>query len=156
MLHDTFAREGQTAFPGLPYLAPKGFAKSNGLRVVSLESLPAEWTNELEILALDGIPRNQEYVFFHRSSRTLIVCDVLFHFGPNQSAWGRFFARHVMRLRHGIGMSAFFRLLISDRAALARSIQRMIHWDFDRVIVGHADVVETDAKQRVARATGDA
>jgi hypothetical protein len=66
------------------------------------------------------------------------------------SAWGRFFARHVMRLRHGIGMSAFFRLLIRDRATFARSIQRMIQWDFDRVIVGHADVIEIDAKQRVA------
>jgi hypothetical protein len=38
MLHDTFVPEGQTAFPDLLYLTPKGFAEANGLRVASRSS----------------------------------------------------------------------------------------------------------------------
>ena len=51
---------------------------------------PAAWGDELKVLRLEGIPSMREHVVFHRSSRTLIVADLLFNFGPDTSAWTRF------------------------------------------------------------------
>ncbi len=35
------------------------------------------------------------------------------------------------------------KLGVKDKAAFERSLEAMLQWDFERVIVGHGDVVET-------------
>ncbi len=149
LFHDSFAKEGRRAFAELPYLAPPGFSKVSGVATEELEPAPAAWADELDVLRLDGVRAN-EHVFFHRASRTLIVCDLFFNFGPSASAWTRWSARHMMRLRDGAGMSVLFRTMIRDRIAFARSLRRMMAWDFERMIVGHGDVVPSDARRVVA------
>jgi hypothetical protein len=111
---------------------------------------PAEWNAELVVVPLAGMPKVAEHVFFHRPSRTRIVCDFFFNFAGSGSWWTRFFLRNVMRLKNGVGMSAFFRFLIKDRAAFKDSLRPILSLDFDRIIVGHGDVIERDA-QRIFR-----
>jgi hypothetical protein len=54
-----------------------------------------------------------------------------------------------MRLPNLCGMSLAFRLMIRDPTAFLRSIAEIMRWDFDRVIVGHGEVIETGGKERV-------
>ena len=155
--HDSLAREGRAALPDVPYLAPEGFSKYSGVATDPLSPAPAEWTSDLEVLELAGMPRVREHVMFHRPSGTLIVADLLFNFGRRGSLWTRLFARYVMRLRNFIGMSPFFRLMIRDREAFRRSMAIMMAWDFDRVIVAHGGIIERGGKARlreVLRAAG--
>ena len=147
--HDSYAEAGRAAFPGVPYLAPEGFPKAKGVKTEPLLPAPGEWTTELEVLELGGMPKVREHVLFHRPSRTLIVGDVLFNFGRGGSAWTRFFARYVMRLKKFIGMSPFFRIMIRDREAFRTSVAAMMRWDFDRVIVGHGEIIEQGGKERL-------
>ena len=63
-----------------------------------------------------------------------------------EDAWTRFLARHVMRLRDGVGMSLFFRLMIRDRAAFMESVRPILAFDFERIVVGHGDIIDADAK----------
>ncbi|MCA1660583.1 MAG: hypothetical protein LC642_08640 [Verrucomicrobiaceae bacterium] len=98
-------------------------------------------------MPLAGMPKVQEHVFFHRPSRTLIVCDFFFNFGQSASTWSRFFTRYVMGLKNGVGMSAFFRMGIKDRAAFIESLRPIMAWDFERIIVGHGDVIDRDARR---------
>jgi hypothetical protein len=149
LFHDTFAKEGRGAFPDADYLAPDAFSELTGVDTRSVDAVPEEWRPEIEVLRLDGMPKVQEHVFFHRPSRTLIVCDLLFDLGGKSPPWMRFVARYLMRLRQGIGVSAFFQMLIKDRTAFADSIRQVLRWDFDRVIVGHGDVIEAGGKQRL-------
>ncbi len=147
LFHDSFAEEGRRAFSDLPYLAPDGFPKLSAVDTSPLVPAPAEWVGELDVLPLAGMPKCREHLFIHRPSRTLIVCDCLFNFGKMPSKWTRFFLRNVMRLRDGIGMSAFFRFLIRDRAAFKESVRPILEWDFQRMIVGHGGIIEADAKR---------
>ena len=149
LFHDSFAQEGSRAFSGVPYLAPARFTEVTQVASTPLTQPPPEWADQLDVLRLDGVRAN-EHVFFHRVSRTLIVCDLLFNFGRNVPASTKWVARHVMRLRDGIGMSAFFRLTIRDRGAFEQSLRRMMRWDFERIIVGHGDVISADAKRSAA------
>ena len=149
LFHDSFTAEGSAAFPGVPYLAPEGFSKVSGVTTAPLTPPPLEWAAELEVLELGGMPKVREHAVLHRPSRTLIVGDLLFNFGPGASGWTRFFARHVMRLKKFVGMSPFFRLMIRDRAAVLRSVEAMMTWDFDRVVVGHGEIIANNGKQRL-------
>jgi hypothetical protein len=49
-------------------------------------------------------------------------------------------------------MSILFRMMIRDQAAFARSIRRMLTWDFERIIVAHAEPVVEDAKTTLIEA----
>src|SRR5690349_8438566 len=54
LFHDTYAREGQAAFPDIPYL-------SASLPTGNLIPPPAAWAGELEVLLLDGMPKVREH-----------------------------------------------------------------------------------------------
>ncbi|HWN93659.1 MAG TPA: hypothetical protein VNT99_01390 [Methylomirabilota bacterium] len=151
LFHDTFAKKGRAAFPAVPYFAPEGFAGSAGA-THPLLAPSAEWAEQLDAHQLEGMPKVREHVFLHRSTRTLIVADLVFNFGPPSTAWTRGFFRWAGGIRQFPGMSRLFRACIRDRAAFAKSILHMMQWDFDRLIVGHGDVIETGAKPKLAAA----
>ena len=152
LLHDTFAKSGQTAFPAVPYFAPAGFGERAGVPANSLETPPNSWNGELEILRLDGMPKVQEHVFFHPLSRTLIVADLVFNIGREAPASTRFMLRWATGMKRNPGVSRMFRMMIRDREAFARSIRHMMQLDFDRVITGHGKVIESGGKQAMAEA----
>lgn len=157
LFHDTYAKRGCAAFARVPYLAPRGFREITGVTTQPLDTPPVEWMGQLDVLRIEGVPKTREHVFFHRASRTLIVADLLFHFPAESRGWTRFFVRNVMRLPRLIGMSAFLRLMIKDRDAFVQSLRRVLEWDFDRIVVGHGELVFADAKavlREAARAAG--
>jgi hypothetical protein len=154
--HDTFSNQGRQAFPGIPFLAPQGFSEVVGFPTEPLTPAPANWGDELLILPLEGIPSMQEHVVFHRASRTLIVADLLFNFGPEASAWTRFLVRCAVGRQHHPGMSRPFRMAIKDQAAFQQSVKTLTSWGFDRVIVGHGEVIETDGHRKLVNALKDA
>jgi hypothetical protein len=147
--HDTFARQGRLAFPEIPFLAPAGFAEVVGFPTYPLIPAPAIWGEELKVLRLEGMPSMEEHAVFHPHSRTLIVGDLLFNFDTNTPGWTRFLLLAAVGAKHHPGMSRRFRMAIKDRPAFQRSMEALSSWDFDRIIVGHGEVIETDGKRRL-------
>lgn len=116
--------------PDLPFVAVLG------------DDAPVEWAEEVGQVFFRGRPFENEVTFLHRPSRTLVLCDLAFNFGPHAPAA----TRMVMRMLGGYGRfgpSRLDPLLIRDRAAAQQSLQSILSWDFDRVIVAHGDVLET-------------
>lgn len=149
LLHETFAKAGRAALPGLAYLAPNGFTEVSGVATQPLDPPPPDWANEIEVLRIEGTRKN-EHVFLHRRSRTLVVADLFFSFAAETRGWARFFARRIMGLPPNLfGVSRFFRFLISDKQAFQRSIKIMLKWDFERVVVAHREPLEAGAKNAV-------
>lgn len=152
LFHDSYAKEGCRAFARIPYLAPRGFPQIADVSTGPLDNPPSDWSGEVEVMEINGVPKVREHVFFHVPSRTLIVCDLVFNFQSAQHWWERFFVHHVMRLHRLIGTSFFMRMMINDRSAFTSSVGEMMRWDFDRLVVGHGDVVESGAKAVVRQA----
>lgn len=150
--HDTFSKRGREAFPGLPFLAPAGFSQLVGFPTEPLVPPPVAWGNELEVLRLEGVPSMEEHAVFHRPSRTLIVADLLFNFGSNVSAWTRFLVLCAVGTKHHPGMPRPFRMAVKDKAAFERSVRALMQWDFDRIIVGHGEIVGTGGKRQLGEA----
>ena len=154
--HDTFSQQGREAFPNVPYLAPPGFAQHVDFVPRAIVPAPADWTGEVDALELQGAPGMRETVFFHRSSRTLIVADLVYNFPRHEPLWSELMLRAAVGSHHEPGMSRAFKISIKDEAAFQQSIAQMLAWDFDRVIVGHGDVIETEGKEKVTHALKDA
>jgi hypothetical protein len=156
LLHDTYARQGHETFPNLPFLGPEGFGEVVHFPTLPLSPAPVEWAGQVDVIELLGAPRLKEHVVVHRPSRTLIVADLVFNFAANERGWNRFFHRHIAGFRRYPGMSRLFRACISDRTAFRTSLARVLEADFDRIVVGHGDVIETNGKALLQRALDDA
>ena len=136
----TPSREGRAAFPTSPIWRRPA---SRTPRLCNRRHSPGATRSRCSQLR-NALTR--EHAFFHRRSRTLVVADLVFIFRPRSAGWPRLFVRQVMRLSRLAGMSVFFRLTIRDRAAFARSLQRLLACDFDRVVVAHREPILTDAR----------
>lgn len=156
LLHDTYAKEGREAFPGLPFLAPPGFSEVVKFPTLPLLPTPLEWGDEVAVLPIEGAPMLKEHAFLHRPSRTLIVADLIFNFDPAERGWDRFFHRHIAGFKRYPGMSRIFRFCIKDKAAFKASIATILAQDFDRIIVGHGEIIETGGQALLQRGLQDA
>ena len=106
------------------------------------EAAPSGWEGELDAIAVAGIPMLDELVLLHRATRTLVVTDIAFNVRHSDSWLTRAFMR-INSAYGRFGPSRMLRLSIRDKSALRKSIDRILEWDFDRVIVTHGDVLES-------------
>ncbi len=106
------------------------------------DEAPAEWKDQVDQVFFRGRPYENEVVFCHRASRTLILCDLAFNFGPRAAAPTRLLMR-LLRSYGRFGPTKLDPLLIRDRGAARQSLARILGWDFDRVVVAHGDVLES-------------
>jgi hypothetical protein len=143
--HDTFSKEGRAAFPDIPYLVPEGFPGFTQLRCTPLLPAPPEWSPEVEVLRIDGMPAVNEHVFLHVPSRTLIVADLVFNFAPS-TGWKSFMRGALMGVKHHPDSARVYPLQIKSRPAYDASLRRLLEWDFDRIIVGHDEPVLANGK----------
>jgi hypothetical protein len=149
--HDTFSKEGRAAFPGIPFLAPPGFSERVDFEVGDLNSPPAEWLPELEVIPIEGAPKMAESVLFHRPSGTLVVCDLLFNFPEVDSMWSKVLLTMVLGTDPAPGFSKRVKMAIKDDAAFAASLEKVKALPVQRVVPGHGVVLEQDAKARMRK-----
>lgn len=149
--HDTFSREGWSAFPEVPFLAPAGFSERVAFPVQPILPPPPEWSGQLEVLRVEGNEIYGEHVFFHPASRTLIVADLAFNFSDDEPFWTELLLKVAVGSEHCPGMARPFRHAITDESAFCDSMRAMMAWDFDRVIVGHGDIIETGGHAAIQR-----
>ena len=144
-VHHLHAGEVAAAYPGAQlWVGPGLERKRPDLVYVSVldDDAPAPWKGQVDQVFFRGRPYENEVVFCHRASRTLILCDLAFNFGP-RSALPTRVLMWLLRSYGEFGPSKLDPLLIRDRAAARQSLERILGWDFDRVIIAHGDVLES-------------
>jgi hypothetical protein len=152
--HHLYVGEWQAAYPTCRlFVAPGLDLKRPDLRVDGLLGdgpLP-DGSDVLDQALVAGSPLSNEVVFFHAPSATLIATDLLFNVGARSPALTRF----AFRLVGAYGRPAptvLERLLIRDRVAFRRSLERILAWPISRVVIAHGDVVEAGGRAAIAEA----
>jgi hypothetical protein len=110
----------------------------------------SEWAGEIDQHLFKGARWLNEVVFFHRPSRTAIFTDLVFNV-PADFQGARVFYT-IVGARGHFGPHLIIRLAIRDRKAARESVAKILEWDFDRVIVTHGEVLESDGKAKFAAA----
>ncbi|MEN8181504.1 MAG: DUF4336 domain-containing protein [Myxococcota bacterium] len=112
---------------------------------------PELWKTDLTQHCFGGAPRLSEVVFHHPASRSLLLTDLAFHVLHSDSR----LTRVAMWLNDGYGRFGPTRLLrrtIRDRAAARASLELVLSWDFERVIVTHGEVLESGGREALRAA----
>ncbi len=154
-MHHLYAGDVHERFPDAAlHLAPGLLAKRPDLGAgVELDAeRESPWGEQIAWHRVGGLRVLGEVVFYAVATRTLIVTDLAFNFGPD-APWG---TRQFGRLAgtYGkLGCPADVRLLFrADRKEFAASIESIAGWDFERIIVAHGEVVTADARVAFDRA----
>lgn len=152
-VHHLYAGDVARAYPGARlWIGPGLETKRPDLAFEAIlgDEAPAEWRGEVDQVFFRGRPYENEVAFFHRASRTLLLCDLAFNFGPSAALPTRILMR-MMRSYGHLGPSKLDPLLIRDRRAASQSLERILAWDFDRVVVAHGDVLESGGHAVLSR-----
>ena len=147
-MHHLYAGGVAETYPdSLLYVAPGLDEKRPDLDAAGVlgDEAPEAWAGQLDQVFFQGFPMANEIVFLHRATRTLIVTDIAFNPGPPMPAISSF----LLRLGGARGLSPSYaeRLLIRDRAAARPCLEKILSWDFDRVIVSHGTIVESGGRE---------
>ena len=106
------------------------------------------WADDLDQATMLGHRFVPEVEFLHRASRTLVGGDLVVNVPEDIST--------PMRLWYGGGpgviVPRLVRVDIRDRRQARASLDRLLAWDFDRLVPGHGSVVETGGREALRSA----
>lgn len=154
--HDECLCEFQAEFPAALFHAAPGLAaQKRDVRFgAELSDTPhPDWAGVLEQHLVRGMPKMNEVVFFHPASRSLIIADLAFNLGPDGPVWFALLMR-IYGAWNRFGPTPLERWMMKDKAAVRPSLDRILAWDFDRIIVGHGRNVETGGRRVFREAYG--
>jgi hypothetical protein len=153
-VHHLFLSQYVAAYPAAALCGAPGLAeKRTDLRFAHVldDALRTVWAGQLEFLLFEGAPGISEVVFLHPESRTLILTDLAFNLPPGAPNRARVFHALVGAVGR-FGPHRIVRAAIRDKRAARRSADRILAWDFDRVVVSHGLVLETGGKRAMETA----
>jgi Domain of unknown function (DUF4336) len=114
---------------------------------------PNSWADAFDQLAFEGNPLLSEVLFFHKKARTVILDDLI---QINPLVKGKPFRNALYKLEgvaypHG-GVALDMRLFFMNRNLARQSLEKVLSWDFDKLIIAHGVCIDKDAKLFVERA----
>lgn len=149
-MHNLFLDEWINAYPDATYYHPPGMPKIKAspspLKTISNDA-PSVWHAEIEQHIIQGLPRLNEVVFFHKSSHTLVVTDVVFNILEPDSIYEKLFLR-LNGAYKNFGATRVFKTFVKDKQAFRESIEHLLRWDFETVIMSHGEILLQGGKQR--------
>ncbi|HEY0490082.1 MAG TPA: DUF4336 domain-containing protein [Telluria sp.] len=154
-VHHLFAGDAAKAFPAAALFGAPGLAqKRPGLRKLRTlaPTVEPEWSAELDQVFADGFPFANETVFYHKASRTVIMTDLCqWWTAPNLNFGARLYAR-ATGVRAQLEVPRSIRAAVRDPKAFAASARSILAWPFERVIVAHDAILDTNAHAAVEHA----
>ncbi len=133
-----------------PFTLKKGHLPLTGMLK---DTPPSDWSLDFDQLAFQGNPLIEEVLFFHQASRTVILGDLI---QVHPSVKGKLLRNALFQLEGvasppgGVGLD--FRLSFTNRKLARRSLDKLLSWDFDKLIIAHGACIEKDAKPFVEQA----
>lgn len=113
------------------------------------------WENDFEQVLVRGNRFIWEVAFFHRMTRTLILVDLIEYFtdSTGEANWViKFWWKTVFHMWNKPKPAPEYQMGWKDKVAARRSLERILAWDFVRIITAHGNLIESDARQKAREA----
>ena len=113
------------------------------------DKAPEAWRDDIDQVLVRGTRFIWEVAFFHKPSGTLVLTDLVENIGEHTegAGWGlKLWFKFVFRMWNKAKPAPEYQMGWKDKPAAARSLERILDWDFVRVVMAHGDLVETNAK----------
>lgn len=109
---------------------------------------PESWGGVFEQRVTEGAPTLHEVAFFHKPSKTAILCDFTFNMPEGLPLRTRFLFTLTGSLG-GFKATKLFRRFVKDEAAVKSSVEGIAAWEPERVVMAHGVPVTEDATARL-------
>jgi len=157
--HYAHIGEWAAAFPhastwASPHVRERARARRADIRFTRdlAPNAPKDWKDEIDqTLVPGGIFK--EYAFFHRSSRTLILADIIINLELDKIAQPWRFATWLTGMYHPFGQIFFgMRLpLLLQRRRASAAIGKIRSWHPERIVLSHGRCFEGNGDEVVRR-----
>jgi hypothetical protein len=158
LYHYLFAAKFKALYPHATFWAAPGLElKTPNLPIDQeiREGTNNQW-NHLECIFLDGFrtlglsgfDSLNECVFFHSASRTLILTDAALHIDGAFPLLTQL-ATRVIGGYKSLSPSLLERIATTEKVKVRRSVEKILGWDFDRVIMAHGSIIEHNGKEEL-------
>lgn len=107
------------------------------------------WQGDLEQVYFSS-RRENEIDFYHPRTRTLICTDALLNLSEHPQLSTRVVARLMGNRAPGVGWLEPF--MIRDRRLARRQVDRILAWDFEKIVLAHGTMIEQDGPAVVRHA----
>jgi hypothetical protein len=153
LLHHLHMKDALERYQPNTVWGPPGFARKKPELGSILELGLEDWPHggELDFVIVEGAPRRNEVVFFHRASRTIYTADLVFNIRKPHGFLTPLMFR-MMGIHKRFAVMKMWRRWVIDRDAFQRSIRQILAWDFDRIVMAHGDTVDVGAHAKLANA----
>ncbi len=153
-MHHVFLDAAAARYPAATVYAPRALhakRRGRGIDVVLEDAAPEAWGDGLAMIRVAGAPSVDEVILHHAASRTLVVCDLVFHIHEARGWISPLFFK-LIGVWQRVQQGPLWRWQATkDRAAAEASLAPIWAWDVERVIVAHGRILEgPDAKARLA------
>ncbi len=157
-LHHLFIADWKQAYPDARlYAAPGLREKRKDLSFDNeLDDAPVSgWSGQIEYVVVKNNAITNEAVFFHLESGTVIFTDLIQQFPSDWfSGWRAIVAKWDLMLGLEPSVPRKFRLAFTDRRAARTSLERILAWPAEKVLMAHGTPVATDGQAFLRRAFG--
>ncbi|MFX0542380.1 DUF4336 domain-containing protein [Roseovarius sp. S4756] len=158
-IHYASVTEWQRAYPGAISHAAPGVARRAARKGINVtfdhdldQDAPSDWQGQIDQMIVQGSNMHQEAVFFHRASNTLILADLIENFETAKlPIWMRPLV-WIAGIDDSDGKMPPDMRMTFRKAALADSVERMIAWAPERIILAHGRWYRSDGVAELRRA----
>ncbi|KAI0070992.1 hypothetical protein K474DRAFT_696643 [Panus rudis PR-1116 ss-1] len=157
--HHRFLAEWHRAYPNASIIGVEGLPEKTNAEGLSFSGLYGVdspdtrygFEDEIQACYFNGFAK-RDVAWLHIASKTLIVADLIFNLPANEQ----------YTMSHSKAKPAFFMPKLApgnkamqkfvwsqgkDKEAMRRDARIVAGWDFERIIMCHGDIIETDAKK---------
>jgi len=155
LFHNLYAAPWKTAYPTAVLCCCPGLEKKRPNipwdRVLSDVPEP-EWRADLDQVFFGARTMENEVVFLHRATRSIVLCDAVFNLSTHPSPLTRAVSFFLTMGTREAGATFLEHLMIRRRDDARAQIDRMIAWNAERIVLSHGDMIPTGATDLLRRA----
>ncbi|MEH6348306.1 MAG: DUF4336 domain-containing protein [Bermanella sp.] len=145
--HHLYAHQAMALYPQANLHGPKALHKKRkdlSFSHILSDTPHPDWKQDIELLTIEGSLMH-ETVFYHKSSKVLLTCDIVENFKTSEHLLTRIWLK--LGGCHGkISWPIILRLVYINRKKARVSLQKMFEFPFEKVVIAHGEVLEKDAR----------
>ena len=155
--HYLHVAKAQLRFPAaITYICPGVEQKVPSLQFdwILGPCAPNEWSGTLDQVLIRGSRFMWEVAMLHKPSKTLLLVDVMENFTEQTAnvnwqlkAWLKLFG-----MWNKPKAAPEYRMGWNDKVAARASLEEILSWDFDKIVLSHGDNITENAKQQARHA----
>jgi hypothetical protein len=150
LIHSLFMKKASKRFPNATVWAPpcmrEKFPKMKIDKVLTQDSWPFEDQIDMELIG--GVKKVTEVAFYLKELRTLVVCDLAFNVQHPHGIGGRIVPL-VLGTYKKFAISRLWNIFMKDKDTFSKSIDNILKWDFDQVVMAHGEVLTENGHEKL-------